>query len=489
VTAARRRRARTRTGTTLRTRLILAAVYLLVTVVVALEIPLAVNVAGRARSELDSRLVGIASTVAARINDDVPDPVEPFVIPEVPPVIGQIAAETAEATRSRIVIVDRLGRILADSSGQALVGTQYMTPARPEFNSAINGGPDQGGRIDIQTRASETVGDELLLVTVPIVHFQRAIGAVRISDPLSDVNSRVRNTVLRFAVIGLAVVLVGLALAWILAAGLTRPVHRLAEAASRVGQGDLEARATVEGPAEIRTLGESFNRMADALSANLTAQRDFLANASHQLRTPLTGLRLRLEAIEHQGGVTGEQAAKAQAEVSRLNRLVQDLLELARASSGGSSGGLVDLVAVAREAVDRWDGPATEAGKQLVERLAGPATVWANPDDLGHLVDNLIENSIRYTPEGTEIVVETRSSATTRTLAVCDNGPGVPEAERDRIFERFFRGDVGKRAGPGTGLGLAVVAELVRRWGGRLWLRPEPGTSIEAEFPAPPTIP
>jgi two-component system, OmpR family, sensor kinase len=478
---------RPKPGTTLRTRLILAAVYLLVVVVVALEIPLAVNVGKRARSELEAHLITNAAIVAARINDDVPDAGLDIANPTIPAVVTTTSQQTAASVGGRVVVVDRAGRVLADSSNEAPVGTPYMTPSRPEFASAITAIP--GGRIDVRTRPSETAGTDLLLVTAPIVHFQQAIGAVRISEPLSTVNTQVRNTVLRFAGIGLVVVLLGLALAWLLAAGLSRPVRRVADAASRLGQGDITARAAEEGPAEIATLARSFNRMADALSANLSAQRDFLANASHQLRTPLTGLRLRLEAIEHEGGLAADQATKAQAEVTRLNALVQDLLELARASSGVTSAGPVDLSRVARDAVDRWTGPAEESGKQLVERLAPSVVVWANPDDLGHVVDNLVENAIRYTPPGTEIVVETGASGDRRTLAVADTGPGVPPEERDRLFERFFRGASAKRAGPGTGLGLAVVAELVRRWGGEVRLGPGPGARFEAAFPARPTDP
>jgi signal transduction histidine kinase len=482
---------RPRPGTTLRTRLILAAVYLLVVVVVALEIPLAVNVGKRARSELEAHLITNAAIVAARINDDVPDAGLDTANPTVPAVVTTTARQIAASVDGRVVVVDRAGRVLADSDDEAPIGTVYMTEARPEFASAITAVP--GGRIDVRTRPSETAGTDLLVVTAPIVHFQQAIGAVRITQPLSTVDAQVRDTVLRFAGIGLVVVLLGLALAWLLAAGLSRPVRRVAEAAARLGQGDLEARAPTRGPEEIAQLARSFNRMADALSANLSAQRDFLANASHQLRTPLTGLRLRLEAIEHEGGLAAEQAAKAQAEVSRLNALVQDLLELARVSSSETSGGAVDLSQVAREAVDRWTGPAEESGKQLVERLAPSCVVWANADDLGHVVDNLIENAIRYTPTGTEIVVETAARGGDRVLAVADSGPGIPAEERDRMFERFFRGAAGKQAGPGTGLGLAVVAELVRRWGGRVDLGPGgstgSGTRIEATFPARPTDP
>lgn len=471
-----------------RTRLILAAAYLLVVVVVALEVPLGVNLADLKRKRLESVLVANAAVVAARLNDDLPksgtDPARP---PSPPAIIGQIVGDSARTTDTRIVVTDSLGRIVADSAGEAAVGTVFRTPDRPEFSSVE---AKAGGQIDVRTRPSETLGQDLLLVTAPVVHLRQVIGAVRVSEPLGEVNASIRRSLAALAAVGLAVVLAGLGLAWLLAAAIARPVRRLARTAAALGEGDLSARAEVGGRGELATLAGSFNRMAGTLGANIQAQRDFLANASHQLRTPLTGLRLRLEAIEQEGGPAAEQAAKAQSEVTRLAELVEDLLELARSSSVEPTAGRVDLADAARRAADRWAGPAAEGGKRIVERTEGPCVVWANPDDLGHVLDNLIENSIRYTPEGTEIAVECRSIDGRPALVVADTGPGIPPEERGRAFERFYRGSIGRKAGSGTGLGLAVVAELVHRWGGEVHVADstETGARFEAVFPAP-TIP
>jgi two-component system sensor histidine kinase TctE len=202
-------------------------------------------------------------------------------------------------------------------------------------------------------------------------------------------------------------------------------------------------------------------------------------------------MKLRLEAIEQEGGFPADQAQKADAEVDRLSRLVDDLLELARASSVEGTAEKLDLSEVAREAVDRWTGPATSAGKRIVDRTDGRCSVVASGHDLGQVLDNLIENSIRYTPEGTEITVETHGGRGGPALAVQDDGPGIPSEERDRVFERFYRGAAGKRTGPGTGLGLAVVVELVRRWDGDVRMTVPAnwtGTRFEATFPADPSL-
>jgi signal transduction histidine kinase len=243
----------------------------------------------------------------------------------------------------------------------------------------------------------------------------------------------------------------------------------------------------VAGPKEVASVATSFNRMAAALSATLASQRDFVANASHQLRTPLTGLKLRLEALRGEGGAVADQAAKAEAELDRLSKLVDDLLELARASATEATGKPVDLAAAAREAVERWRRPVEHAGKHLHLGADEAAVVWASETDVAHVLDNLIENALRYCPPGASISVEARNGAAEGVLAVADDGPGIAPADRERVFERFYRGAVGRQAGPGTGLGLAIVAELVRRWGGDVRLLDGPGTRIEGAFPRVPS--
>ena len=467
----------------LRARLLLAAAYLLSIVVIALEVPLALNVRGRETFQFQTVVVGNAGVLASRISDDVFRSGEAAVVrPDAE--IEQSIAEAAETTDARVLVTDVQGRILGDSAGEAALGAVYATPGRPEFARVL-----ADGTYDIRERHSETLDVDLLLVTFPVAHEGRIVGTVRFSQSLGEVRSRVQRSWLGLALVGLGVIAVGLALAWILATTLARPVRRLEEVALRLGAGDLEARAAPEGPKEVATLGASFNRMAQALSANLTAQREFVANASHQLRTPLTGLRLRLEAIEAEGGPVAEQAAKAQAELDRLAKLVQDLLQLARASSVESPGAPVELSEIVREAVDRWRGPAARSGKDVTLGEAVAGTVWADEADLGHVLDNLVENAIKYTPEGTTIRVEARREDGRPAILVSDSGPGIPPEDRARVFDRFYRGANGRRAGPGTGLGLAIVAELVRRWGGDIRLNDQEGTCVQASFPPAPTDP
>jgi len=440
------------------------------------------NVDRRATTEFESGVLGNAAILSTRIGDLLSTATASDATPPPSARLELILAQTPRVQGERLLVVDGRGRLLADTDGRLGIGSVYATGQRPELVTALD------GRVDTRRRFSDTLGEELLLVTVPVVDAAQVVGAVRVAVSTAELDASVRRNWLRLALIGLAVIAAGLALAWVLAGSMARPVKRLVSAADRLGRGDLGARASDRGPRELAVLARSFNRMAETLTANVAAQRDFVANASHQLRTPLTGLKLRLEAIRSGGGEAAEQAAKADLEVDRLGALVDDLLDLARGFSSEPTGRSVDLGEQSARAVERWRTPAEQAGQTL--RLEGPVAVeiWADPADVANILDNLIENAIRYSSAGSDIVVEASRREAGASLTVSDSGPGIPAEDRDRVFDRFYRGANGRRSGTGTGLGLAIVAELVERWNGRVRLVEGPGTRIEASFP-PPTVP
>jgi signal transduction histidine kinase len=464
-----------------RTRLVVAAFYVLTAVVLALVIPLALTVERRAEADFRSAVLGDAAILAARVADLAPQASQrPGGRPATR--LAGIVEESARDRTRRIVVVDAAGRVLADSEGRAQRGALYATAERPELRMALF-----RGRIDTRKRPSETLDDELLLVTVPVVDRERVAGAVRISASTDEIDDSVHASWLRLAALGAAVIAAGLVLAWLLAVPLSRQIRSLSEASTRLGRGELRARAPEEGPKELETLARSFNAMAASLTGNLEAQREFVANASHQLRTPLTGLRLRLEAIRQEGGFAAEQAEKAEADLERLSALVDDLLALARAASPDSTAAPVDLSDLARDAAGRWRQPAEAAGKRLALETSDRPVAWADREDVAHVFDNLVDNAIRYAPAGSEVRIEVARRDGAAVLLVSDTGPGIPPEEQSRVFERFYRGTTGHRAGPGSGVGVAIVAELVERWGGRVRLLEGPGTRIEAAFRPPPT--
>ncbi|MEX0754743.1 MAG: ATP-binding protein [Actinomycetota bacterium] len=469
----------------LRSRLVLAAGYLLSVAVIALAVPLALNVQRRIAAEFEANLRSRAALVASQIADDVArvgeQPIDEPESREERVRLATIVRRFAEdAPSERILVVERDGVVVADSSGSGAIGSRYATSDRPELAAAL-----EQGAIDVRRRSSETLGATLLLVTVPVLDDAEVVGAVRVSGPVAAVDDRVSRGWLAIGLVGIAVIGAGLGVAWLLATSLARPVRRLESAAAGLGAGDLDRRAVPEGPSEVRSLAESFNRMAASVEELVTSQREFTADASHQLRTPLTGLRLRLEALERVPGAEAD-VAKAQREVDRLQRLVEDLLRLARSSEPGGTPENVDLRACVVAAIERWRDAADRADVALVSHTDGrPARIDADPGDLAQVLDNLVSNAVRSTPPGGRVTLTTGHRDDRALLAVIDTGPGIPEAERGKIFERFARGASGHAAGEGSGLGLPIARDLVRRWGGELGLaRPVPGTGavFEAVF-------
>jgi signal transduction histidine kinase len=452
----------------LRTRLLAAFAYVLVLVIVALEVPLVVNVSRRVDAEVKGQAAAQAQLVAASAAGRMGDEDD----------LRRIAGEAADDVSGRVIIVDTRGRLVADSAG--LEAASYAD--RPEIRTAL-----QEGRIAQGRRFSDTLGESVLYTAVPVVQGGQRVGAVRVTQNVQAIDQRVRRDVLGLIGIGLIALVLGLGFAWVLAGTLARPLQRLAEAARRVEGGDLQARAEPQGSTEHREVAHAFNDMTERLGQVLEAQRQFVANASHQLRTPLTGLRLRLESASLKAGP--ELAAELEAaeqEVERLARLLTTLLTLAREGDRPPARATVSLGDAVEQAGERWTDRARSSGHELTTVCRDDAVARASHEDLAIVLDNLIENALNYSPGGT-VTVECGRDGDNAYLAVLDEGPGLEPGEEERIFERFARGS-GGRGAPGTGLGLALVATLARRWGGSASIanRTEGGARAEVRLPAAP---
>ena len=427
--------------------------------IVALGVPLALSLGARVNSEVRSQAQGQADLVAATAAD--------LLAPARRGDLQKLARSAASSVRGRVIVVDSAGKALADSAGSELLGTSYAE--RPEIASALH-----GRQLQIQ-RSSHTLGEQILATAVPIIHGAATVGAVRVTQSVAAVHAAVRRSVLGIGLIGLVVLALGLAAGAFIAAQIARPLGRLERVAQRVAGGDLDARATVEGSREQRSLAESFNEMTDRVARLLDGQRAFVADASHQLRTPLTGLRLRLEEARA-NGVSDAAAAEIDAgtgEVDRLARIVDELLVLSRAGEREQPGEAIDLRDIADSALERWHASAAERGIAL--ELAGrPDTdnqAWCARGDVDVALDALVENALRYSPTDTVVTI---SSAPGR-IEVRDQGPGIAAYEQDAIFERFHRGTVGRLGPSGTGLGLNIAREIAREWGGEVTLENRDG--------------
>lgn len=315
------------------------------------------------------------------------------------------------------------------------------------------------------------------------------VGAVRIVYQTNELTNRLW-TIWGFRA-GLAVIV--LAVAAVVGAGvarrLTRPLRQLNETASKFSDGDLTARSPVTGPRETQTLARTLNQAGERLDTLIAAQRIFVADASHQLRTPLTALRLSLDNIAD--GVNDEfvkeDVEQATAEVVRMSRLVNGLLVLARAEAKVTVAEPLPLLDIVRERLDVWRPAADERGVTITLRGSadGRLLVLTSPGQLEQVLDNVLSNALEVSPDGGTITVRVESRGDEVTLSVNDQGPGMSDAEKSRAFDRFWRGQ-GLTGKAGSGLGLAVVKQLVTDDGGTVSLgdAPEGGLSVRISLRA-----
>jgi two-component system, OmpR family, sensor kinase len=457
----------------LRLQLLAAFAYVLLLIIVALEVPLALNLARRIDAEVKNEAAGQAFVVAASASGRM----------EQPKRLAQVVRTAGNDLGGRVIVVDApRGRLLADSTVGVTQPLPYATAARPELGTALRGLRAQG------ERHSDTLGQDLLYTAVPVTNNGHVVGAVRVTQDLAAVHHRVRRAVLALIAIGAFALVLGLTLAWFLAGSLSRPLRRLASTARDVEAGDLEARAEVTGAKEQREVAAAFNDMAERLGTVLAAQREFVANASHQLRTPLTGLRLRLESARRKAGRGAEpELEAAELEVERLARLLTSLLTLAREGDKPGPAQPVSLARAAERAHERWAAAAEQDGRELELVGGDDVTIMASDEDLAILLDNLIENALGYSPA--RVAVDWGRDGQDAWLAVLDEGPGLAPGEETSLFSRFARGSAGSSR-PGTGLGLAIVQTLAHRWRGSASLanRLEGGTRAEVRFPAAATV-
>ena len=224
---------------------------------------------------------------------------------------------------------------------------------------------------------------------------------MRVTQSVASVHAAVGRVELGLALVGTIVLALGLAVGAVLARQIARPLGRLEQVATSVAGGDLQARAAIEGSREQRSLGASFNEMADRVGRLMASQRAFVADASHQLRTPLTGLRLRIEEA-HAGGRHAASAAReldaGAAELDRLAQILEELLVLSRAGERELPGEAVDLGATVQRAADRWRAAAAAREIELEAHSGNGDTAWCAPADADRAIDVLLENADALRP-------------------------------------------------------------------------------------------
>jgi signal transduction histidine kinase len=383
-------------------------------------------------------------------------------------------AHYVQRTGGHVIVVDVGGRALVDTEHPGDPGRFYATASRPEIRAALEGRRVEG------TRHSDTLRATLLYAAVPTTSGGHFTGAVRVTYPSATLDARVRRMWGRVASLCLGVLLAVAVVGFVLARGVTRPVRRLERATNRLADADLSARVDDRvGPPELRNLAATFNRMADQLTRLVDAQQLFIADASHQLRTPLTALRLRLENLGMHARTADREAIDAAAsEVTRMSRLVDALLFLARGVAAPMAPSPVDVSAIVRNRADVWSDVVAERSVRVV--VDAPPSAWALavPEAVDQFVDNLLDNATNVSDAGATITVRVEMAGTTVEVHVVDEGPGLDATEREQAFERFWRAPAAPAGG--SGLGLAVVRQLAEASGGHARLDAGPTGGLDA---------
>ncbi|KUM79475.1 HAMP domain-containing histidine kinase [Streptomyces sp. ISL-22] len=327
---------------------------------------------------------------------------------------------------------------------------------------------------------SDFIWGKHLTITVPVP--AQGDAAVRIVYSTSDMTTRLWQIWGFRAALALLVLAAAAAIGAFVARRITAPLRELNSMASKFSDGDLTARSPVTGPPETQTLARTLNQGAERLDTLVASQRIFVADASHQLRTPLTALRLSLDNIAD--GVDDEfvreDVEQATAEVVRMSRLVNGLLVLARAEAKVTAAEPLPLMDIVRERLAVWRPAADERGVTIALRGSadGRPSVLASPGALDQVLDNVLSNALEVSPDGGTITVRVEPRGEVVDVSILDEGPGMSDAEKSRAFDRFWRGQ-GLTGKSGSGLGLAVVKQLVTDDGGTVTLTDAPGGGLK----------
>ncbi len=375
-----------------------------------------------------------------------------------------------QATGARILILSDTGEPVIDSRPEL-----PAWPADDRLSISAAGGTIQGSLRGEDRRTwvyiSRPLGEGHVLVLSqqkPVLLSLRTWGDDLLLRPLLQAG-------------GLALLL-SVLLSFLISRWVAAPLDRLAQASKQIADGRYEV-LDPGGPEEVRSLGRAINDMAARMQASQQAQRDFVANVSHELKTPLTSIQGFAQAIvdgtvedqegrEHAAGVIYEEA-------NRLRRLVDDLLELARFDSGQMkiARERVDLQVLLRSLAERLSVRAQEAQVILTVQVGDPTPIVGDGDRLAQVFTNLVDNAIKHTQPGGKVRLWCEQSQGWVSVHIDDSGAGIPPDELSRIFERFYQLDKARASGGerGAGLGLAIAREIVTSHGGRLTAQSELG--------------
>ncbi|KZX20397.1 sensor histidine kinase [Rathayibacter tanaceti] len=450
----------------MRRRLVASYLLIVALALIAFTVPVAVNLDQQLREGQREIALREARTIAVLLAPA--SEADPASSSGARPAVERLREEVERQTQGRVELIG------ADL--RPALGREVASAGDSDFAAALAG--EERARIV----PDSVLGERGLRVTVPAMTEQGAtVGAVRLTLPTAPVDEQLRGVWLfRLGAGAVVLLLSGLAGA-VVATSLLRPLRLLDAMAGRMSRGDFQVRLDPAevGPPETRRLAETLNDGAHRIDRLLSAQQAFAADASHQLRTPLTALRLSLDTLRDRLEDRADRVTvdRALGEAGRLSRLVSDLLVLAQSQASTRPRETVDATAVLEARWSFWQASAEEAGVRLELDPAPERPVLATPGHLEQAVDNLIDNALRASAGGGRVALRSRSEEHRVVLEIVDDGPGLSAEERERAFDRFW-----STAPGGSGLGLAIARQLVEHDNGGIELVDTPGGGLTARL-------
>ncbi|MET8013201.1 HAMP domain-containing sensor histidine kinase [Streptomyces sp. NPDC005271] len=328
-----------------------------------------------------------------------------------------------------------------------------------------------------------------ITVASPVVRDGDVVAVVVTDSPTGQMRSGILHGWLLIGAGECAAMLLAVGAAIRLTGWVLRPVRILDTATHDIATGRMQSRvAAASGPPELRRLARSFNEMADNVEEVLEQQRAFVADASHQLRNPLSALLLRIELLALELPDGHEEIASVRTEGKRLARVVDDLLDLALAEHSAADLRLTDIAALAADRVDAWLPVARREEVELAHTGPGAVTGWADPVALSSALDAVVDNALKFTPGGARVEVSARTEGDTVAITVADGGPGLTEDELARIGDRFWRSSRHQNVS-GSGLGLSITRALLTAGGATIAYAPNEPCGLRVTITVPRTRP
>ncbi len=423
-------------------RLVVVMILLAAGVALALAIPMGIVISN---DRHDSFMANLQNTTLATSVTLAAQPESQW-----PATVSAVASNTG----ARVVVVNNKFVLVADSDQSAV----DRTFDRPEIQTAMTGTLTTG------SRTSATLETDLHYVAAPVVKGEKVVAVVRLSLVDADVTVVVRTALISLAIFVFAVMLFAGVLAWLMARSISAPLSRVADVAERLPD-DLSLRADeADGPIEVQAVAGALNATAERLTGILERTQAVAADASHHLKTPLTGVRLRLEAIEDISSDESVrvEAQRATAEVDRLTHRIDQILALARSDAGDTLRGQCDASSVIAERVDEASITADECNLRLDLQIEGGLHAAVTAPPLARVIDELLGNAFEYARTQVRVILVRADG--NAVLTVEDDGMGLPIIEQEVVFNRFVRG--ASAIAGGSGLGLALVRETARACGG-----------------------